>query len=403
MKATELQSALRMIRRFLISLLFTTAALAQGVDATRNLSGTTPAVGTSPWVRTGSGPLTFFHGFDVHVTHLTQTGPEEQETATFSTNWLGAGMQYDLGERAFVLARGRVSLEPYTIEENGYPQFFQFVPEDRMIDRMRGNDLVGEAAVQIGFRPTNASLLSVYGALVGQPAFGTAPAQLRASGADFAEAPFGWELQETVHDSSSVVTAGYTTRLFTIEGSMFHDTIEGGDGTELDTGSVDSRSARVTLTPTPGLAIQVSRAELGEEDNALRTEMTSASLTYSGAWASITAQWSSRDWTELDVIPTQNGYGLEVALRASRNTFMARVEHIDRPVGFPLNYSNDPPKFTWDEATHYTAGYVFDLMPRSRYKLGIGVNVDYRTKTKNLEPLYGHKPQGIYTFVRFRT
>ncbi|HUR79409.1 MAG TPA: hypothetical protein VM733_01490 [Thermoanaerobaculia bacterium] len=390
-----------MIRRFVITLLFTTAALAQGVDATRNLSGTTPAVGASPWVRTGTGPLTFFHGFDVHVTHLTQTGPEEQETATFSTNWFGAGLQYDMGERAFVLARGRVSLEPYTIEEEGYPQFFQFVPEENLIGRMRGNDLIGEAAVQIGFRPTNASLLSVYGALVGQPAFGTAPAQLRASGADFAEAPFGWEMQETVHDSTSVVTAGYTTRLFTIEASTFHDTVEAFNESDLETGGMDSRSARFTLTPTPALAIQVSRAELGEDN--LQRDMTSASLTYSGAFASITAQWTSRDWTELDAIPTQNGYGLEVALRASRNTFMARVEHIDRPAGFPLFLFGPNPE--WDEATHYTAGYVFDFIPRGRYKLGLGVNVDYRTKTHELEddPVYGHKPQGIYTFVRFRT
>ena len=387
-----------MIRCFLLLALLSTTAFAQGVDPLRNLSGTTAGVGASPWVRTGSGPLTFFHGFDVHVTHLTQTGPEEQETATFSTNWLGAGAQYDLGERAFVLARGRVSLEPYTIEENGYPQFFQFVPEEGFIDRMRGNDLVGEAAVQVGFRVTNASLLSVYGALVGQPAFGPAPAQLRASGIDFAEAPFAWEMQESVNDSTSVVTAGYATRFFTIEGSVFHDTVEAFNETEFETGGMDSRAARFTLTPTPNLAIQVSRAELMEGELGQR-DMTSASLSYGGPWAAVTAQWTSREHPEVLGSETESSYGLELALRASRNTFMARVEHIDRPAGFPL-----APGPGLEEATHYTAGYLFDFIPApARYKLGVGVNIDYRTKTRELEDVYGHKPQGIYAFVRFRS
>ncbi|HYC91977.1 MAG TPA: hypothetical protein VEO54_22385 [Thermoanaerobaculia bacterium] len=388
-----------MIRCLLLLALLSTTALGQGVDPLRNLSGTTPATGASPWVRSGSGPLTFFHGFDVHVTHLTQTGPAEQETATFSTNWLGAGAQFDLGERAFVLARGRVSLEPYTIEENGYPQFFQYVPEEGLIGRMRGNDLVGEAAVQFGYRITNASLLSLYGGLVGQPAFGAAPAQLRASGIDFAEAPFAWEMQESVHDSTSVITAGWTTRLFTIEGSVFHDTVEAFNETEFETGGIDSRAARFTLTPTPNLAIQVSRAELGEGE-LLQRDMTSASLSYGGPWAAVTAQWTSRDHPELPGAESETAYGIEVALRASRNTFLVRAEHLDRPAGFPLA----PAGPGVEEATHYTAGYIFDFIPApARYKLGVGVNIDYRTKTHDLEDVYGHKPQGIYAFVRLRT
>jgi len=398
-RAELLQNARHMSRRLVLvlSLLVSTAAFAQGVDPLRNISGTTPGVGPSPWVRSGSGALTFFHGFDVHATYLTQTGPEEQETATFSTNWFGAGAQLDLGDRAFVLARGRVSLEPYTIDEEGYPQFFQYVPEEQRFDRMRGQDLIGEAGVQIGYRPTNATLLSVYAAAVGQPAFGPAPAQLRASGVDFAEAPFAWEMQETVNDSTSVVTAGFATRLFTVEGSVFHDTTEGFNETELETGDLDSRAVRLTLTPTQNWAIQVSRAELLEGEIAQR-DMTSASLTYAGSFASITAQWTSREHPQLDT-ESQTAYGIEVALRASRNTFMARVEHIDRPAGFPLSAGPGP----FEEATHYTAGYVFDFLPQSRYKIGLGVNIDYRTKTHDLEDVYGHKPQGIYTFVRFRT
>jgi hypothetical protein len=383
---------------FALALLATSAVFAQGVDPLANVSGTTPHPGASPWVRSGSGSFTFFHGFDAHVTYLSQTGPEEQENDVMSTNWFAAGAKLDLGERAFVLGRGRVSLEPYTIDDS-YPQFFQYVPEDGLIDRMRPHDLFGELAVQAGYRPTNGTLVSLYGALVGQPALGAAPAQLRPSGVDFAEAPFGYDIQETTHDSTKVVTAGFSTRFFTIEASAFHDAATTGDHTELDTdGDIDSQSARLTITPTPSLAIQVSRGELGE--GAAQRDVTSASLTYAGSFASLTALWTSREHPNDLAAETEMAWGLELALRASRNTFMARVEHVDRPGGFPLF---PRPGQDVEEATHYTAGYIFDFLPNARYKIGAGVNVDYRTKTHDLEEVYGHKPQGIYAFVRFRT
>jgi hypothetical protein len=295
-----------------------------------------------------------------------------------------------------VLARGRVSLEPYTIEDS-YPQFFQYVPEDGLIDHMRPHDLFGEVAVQVGYRPTNNTLAFVYGALVGQPAFGAAPAQLRSSGIDFAEAPFTYEMTETIHDSANVVTAGFSTKFVTVEASMFEDAVSTGDHTEFPEGDDKSQSARLTLTPTPNVSLQVSRANLGED--AAEREMTSASITYAGSMVALTALWTSRAFPD-QVRDNETAWGVEAALRGARNTFMVRVEHIDRPAGFPLIVA--PPAAGLDEATHYTAGYIFDVI-HTRYKLGVGVNVDYRTQTRELEDVYGHKPQGIYTFIRFRT
>ena len=388
-----------MIRRvvFSLSLVLSVAAFAQ-VDPLRNLSGTTPATGKSPWIQSTNDIYTFFYGFDAHATYLSQTGPEEQENDVMSTNWFGAGIQYAFAQNAFVLARGRMSLEPYTIDDS-YPQFFQYVPEENLIDRMRPSDLFGEAAVQFGFRPTNATLLSLYGALVGQPALGAPPAQLRSSGVDFAEAPFTYEMTETTHDSTQVVTAGYSSRLFTIEYSVFHDAFTTGDHTELDTdGDIDSRSARVILTPTPNVAFQVSRGELGED--AAQRDITSASISYGGPLLALTALWTSREYPELDR-ESEMAWAIELALRGTRNTFLARAEHVDRPAGFPL-IAVPAPTAPPEEATHYTAGYIFDFVS-SRYRMGIGVNVDYRTKTHDLEEIYGHKPQGIYAFFRIRS
>ncbi|HEX8252782.1 MAG TPA: hypothetical protein VF846_06525, partial [Thermoanaerobaculia bacterium] len=114
-----------------LSLLLSTGAFAQSTDPMRNVSGTTAVPGPTPWVTSSTaGGWTFFHGFDAHLTYMSQTGPEEQENDIISTNWLGAGVQRNFGDRAFILARGRVSFEPYTIDEDGYRQFFQHVTDE---------------------------------------------------------------------------------------------------------------------------------------------------------------------------------------------------------------------------------------------------------------------------------
>lgn len=383
-----------------LSLLLPAATFAQTVDPLRNVSGTTANPGFNPWVTSGTGAWTFFHGFDAHVTYTSQTGPEEQENEIMSTNWFGAGAQRALGDRAFVLARGRVSLEQYTLPEEGYLQFFQYVTNEQgnplHVDRMRPHDLIGEAGVQVGWRPTNGSLLSVYGALVGQPALGAAPAELRASGVDFAEAPFAYDIQETYADSTSVVTAGFSTRSFALEASAFHDAFTTGEDAEIDNGDIDSHSARLTLMSN-NFSLQVSRGDLGEE--AAQRTITSGSISYAAPMVAVTALWTRREHENLRVAET--AYGFELAFRGTRHTFMARAEHVDRPAGFPLIQL--PVGVAVEPATHYTGGYIFDFIAGGRYRAGAGVNIDYRTQTRHLEHIYGHKPQGIFVFLRART
>jgi hypothetical protein len=82
-------------------------------------------------------------------------------------------------------------------------------------------------------------------------------------------------------------------------------------------------------------------------------------------------------------------------MRYWRSTLMARAESVDRPAG---TFSADPKR-----TSHFTVGYIFEIFQRSKHRAGIGINIDYHTNTKALERIYGHKPQSIYTFVRWRT
>jgi hypothetical protein len=393
-----------MILRLTFALALSTSVLAQGLDPLRNVSGTTANPGAeSLWVRSepSASGWTFFHGFDAHATYVSETGPEEQRNEIFSTNWFGAGVHANLGSRGFVLVRGRISLEPYTIADNvGYPQLLQYVSSEAggepTIDRMRPHDLFGEAAVHVGWRPTQSTLLHVYGALVGDPALGTAPSQLRATSVDLAEAPFSYDIQETFHDSTSVITAGFATNWISIDGSVFHDAVTTGDHTDFDTGDIDSRSARLTLTPTPNVAIQVSAGELGED--LAQRDITSASLTYGTQAIGLTALWTKREYAN-ETRPSETAYGAELALRASRHSFLGRAEWVDRPGGFPeaLDLS------VTEQTTHFAVAYLYDFITSTRYRAGLGINIDYHTQSHELEPRYGHKPQAIYAFARIRT
>jgi hypothetical protein len=392
-----------MIVHLSLALLLATSALGQSLDPLRNVSGTTANPGgESLWVRSEptAGGWTFFHGLDVHVTYVSETGPEDQRNEVFSTNWFGAGVHRSLGNRGFILARGRVSLEPYTVtEDEGYPQILQYVSPEAggpVIDRMRPQDLFGELAVHAGWRPTQSTLLHVYGALVGDPALGMAPSQLRSSGLEFAEAPFSYDIQETTHDSTKVVTAGFSSRWASIEGSVFHDAVTQADHTEIPDGDIDSKSMRLTLTPTPNVSIQVSRGNLGED--AAEREVTSGSIGYDTPTVGVTAMWTRRGYTN-DLRPDETAYGFELALRGTRNTFFGRAEWVDRPDGFP----EAPNVLVTEQTTHFAVGYIFDFIAGNRYRAGAGVNIDYHTQSHDLPERYGHKPQAIYAFARFRT
>ncbi|MBV8518094.1 MAG: hypothetical protein JO197_11900 [Acidobacteria bacterium] len=387
-------------RVLLVVLSFATVAAQAQLDPLRNVSGTTPNPGESPWVTSSSGGWTVFHGFDAHATHVGESGPDNPRSDTFSTNWFAAGVEKNFGTRGFVLARGRVSLEPYTVPEEGYPELLQYVSAEGggpTVGRMRAHDFWGEAAVQLGFRPSASTLLSVYAAAVGDPALGAAPAELRMSGVDFANAPFAYDLQETTHDSTRVVTAGFGTRWLTLEASVFHDAVTSGRHTSIEDGDIDSQSARVTLTPSPNVALQVSRGQLGDANE--RT-VTSASITYGVPKVAVTALWTRREQKDsLSALAPQTAYSVELALRGTRNTFLARAEWVDRPSGFPV-IVND---LAVERTTHATAGYIFDLVARPTFRFGVGVNADYHTQSHELPAEYGHKPQSVYAFVRVRS
>jgi hypothetical protein len=361
--------------------------LLKNVTGTHSNPGSTPH---HPHLLERGAWTTFYEGA-AFATYSYEVGPEEQRNEIFSTNWFAAGAQRTFGSRGMLLFRGRVSLEPFTVPEDGYPQMLQFVSAESggpLLDSMRAHDLIGEAAVHLAYRVTSASFLHLYAAPVGTPALGSVPYAQRLSSEEFAEAPYSYDVQETFYDSSSVITAGYGSRWLSLEASVFHDAVTTDRHSDIPDGDIDSRSARLTLTPVPSLSLQISRGELGEEDR----EVDSASISLANDRASLSAIYTNRT-TRLG--EEQSAGSFETTFRIGRGTFMARAESVDRPSGFLGN-----PDVV--RTSHFAFGYLYDFIAGA-YRGGVGVNIDYHTQTHDIEHLYGHKPQAIYVYARFRT
>jgi hypothetical protein len=392
---------------FAILVLTASPLVAQNIDELsfqqafllRNISGTSFNPGPEPHqgnLFTRGAWSGFFDG-QAFATYVSQSGPEEQENEAFSTNWAAAGVQRSLGSRGLVMFRGRVSLEPLTIKEEGYPQLLQYISDESgepRLDRMRAHDLIGEVAMQLAFRVGSSQYLHVYAAPVGDPALGAVPFAQRASAREFAEAPFSYDIAEPSHDSTSVVTVGWGSTFASVEASVFHDAITEGRHTSIDGGDIDSRSVRLTLTPTRNVSLQISRGELGDAE----LEMSTASVSYGTHNLAATLLFSRREviqGVDFDSI------AFETTFQSTRNTAMLRIEHVDRLRNL---FSGTPSTVILpEETTHYTVGYMFDFISNESYRTGAGINIDYHTQTHDLEHIYGHKPQSIYLFVRART
>ena len=374
-----------------ISLLLTAPLAAQTSDEItfqrtfllRNVSGTASNPGPAPrhaHIIPRGAWTTFLEG-SAFLTYVSETGPEDPQSATFSTNWIAAGAQRTLGSRGLLLLRARASAEPYTIPREGYPQLLQEIsPESGgpLLDHMRAHELLGEAAAQIAFRTSNASFAHLYLAPVGDPPIGAVPYAQRASSEEFAEAPFAYDVQEPFHFATRVVTAGWTSIYGGVEAGVFHHAITTDRHTGIEDGDIDSWAARLTVTPMRNLSIQASRANLADLDR----EVTSASISYGTEHVAASAIYTHRD--------DLSSGGIEATARVGRSTLMARAESVDRP--------------SIDRRTsHLTIGYIFDIVARGGYRAGVGATVDYHTSTKAYATQYGHKPQSVYVFARLRT
>ncbi len=341
-----------------------------------------------------------------------QTGPRGADKV-FSTNWFMPMAQRKLGPGTFT-ARTMLSFEPATITGRYYPELFQqgeTAYGKPIVDGQHPHDFFMELAALYDLNLGERTLLSFYAAPVGDPAMGPTAFPHRASASEDPIAPLGHHLEDSTHIADDVVTLGLTHSMVRLEASGFHGREPDEFRWNIDSGTIDSWSTRLTVQPGQNWSAQYSFAHLtspealSPEDDIQR--MT-ASIMYNrpmarGDWA------SSLIWGRNRVIQTGlvwNGYLLESTLRFAENNYVwTRIENVYRTNELLLKDQFEPPDFHESiigRVQAYTAGYDHDFNLIPHLETALGAQVTLYQDGGQLAQIYGNHPVGVVMFLRVR-
>jgi len=350
-----------------------------------------------------------FHGV-AFVSDIQQTGPRGRDKL-FSVNWFMPMAQRQLGRGTLTL-RTMLSLEPATVTGRYYPLLFQqgeTAYGKPLVDGQHPHNSFMEMAALYDIRLSESALLSFYAAPVGDPALGPTAFPHRASASEDPAATLGHHLQDSTHISFDVLTAGLTYKLARVEWSGFHGREPGENRWDIDAGSIDSWSTRLTVNPSPNWSGQYSIGRLKSPEQLNPNQDTlrmTASLMYNrpsadGNWAS-TLIWGRN--STLPQHEVYNSYLAESTLSfRQRNSAWGRVENVDRTNELLLGGNAEPPGFEEHflaRVQAYTLGYDRDLHVISHLSVAPGAQITWYGVPTSLRPIYGARPVGVVVFLR---
>ncbi|MGH9515178.1 MAG: hypothetical protein ACRD3P_05815 [Terriglobales bacterium] len=359
-----------------------------------------------------AGWILMFHG-EAFLNELQQTGPRGANKF-FATNWLMPMAQRKIGVGGTLTFRTMLSLEPATVSSKRYPELFQQgetaygLP---IADGQHPHDFFMEIAAMYDYRVSGHTLLSVYAAPIGDPALGPPAYPHRASASQNPLAPLGHHLQDSTHIADDVITLGITHGFLRLEASGFHGREPDEYRWNIDTGKIDSWSARLTANPGQNWSFQYSVGQLTSPESLFPNEnirRMTASLIYNrplakGNWASMALWGRNRSLQDGNV---GNGYLLESTLRfLDRNNAWTRIENVDRTNELLAGESPLPPNFSeryFTRVQAYTAGYDRDIAHLSHLSSAIGAQLTWFGVPAALQTTYGSHPIGAVAFLRLR-
>jgi len=338
-------------------------------------------------------------------------GSERGDTSVESMNqvmgMLSRKVAADAGWLGF---RAMLSAEPLTVGDAGYPLLLQTgetLDGEPLHDVQHAHDLFMELSAATRWALGKESGVELYAAPAGEPATGPTAFPNRVSSISNPLAPLGHHWMDSTHITYGVATLGLFGRFAKLEGSWFNGREPDETRYDLDLGSFDSASVRLSGLIGDDLALQVSYAWLAspEELHPGPVHRTTASATWNHPWAesranvATTAAWGRN--VEHDEEPTDSVLvetnvdpvgPLVVFGRASFEEKSARdlvVEDVPEHAVFDLYTAN---------------GGVSVLFPIGKHiETGVGVSGNLSLVPPDLEPAYGTRtPAGLFVFLQLR-
>jgi hypothetical protein len=240
--------------------------------------------------------------------------------------------------------------------------------------------------------------------LPGEPALGPPAFMHRFSGADNPEAPISHHWLDSTHITYGVVTLGYITGGFKVEGSAFRGREPDQNRYDIETGKLDSASVRLSYNPDRNWSLQLSRGHLVSPE-ALESDVninrTTASAIYNHPFGpnnwQTTLAWG-RNAASTGV--TTNSTLLESTVSISKtHTVFGRIERSDK------NELFEPGSPMADETFRVgklSLGYIYDFATTGHFKFGVGGLVSKYSLPDELKTFYGSDPTSYMLFARLK-
>ena len=340
------------------------------------------------------------HGYAWGV-YTDQCGPRgDREAFVQSMAMLTASR--DIGDGAHLQLRSMLSLEPL-MGARGYPNLFATGETangtDQLIDRQHPHDLFMELSARVDIDVAEGRSVFLYGGPVAEPALGPSAFMHRGSAKYQPLSPITHHWFDSTHISFGVVTAGYATPHFQIEGSAFRGREPDQHRWDIERPSLDSWSVRGTWTPSPSWALQVSHGRLKspEQLEPFRNEArTTASISYAKDGLATTFAYSRKNKLPgpvLSAFLAEANWDVD-----AHHSIFARAENVANDELFPSPI--DPLHDRKFRVSKLEGGYAYRLPVAGPVTAAIGGAVGIYAKPAELDAAYGKFPLGFSLFVK---
>ena len=373
-----------------------------------------PSAWPMPMVMTDAGAWNLMWMGQAFLVDTQQTGPLGADKL-YSTNWGMLGAMHRLG-RGGIMLRTMLSLEPATITDRRYPLLFQTGETafgNPITNAQHPHNLFMEISAQYSHSVGERAKGALYYAVVGDPALGPVAYPHRASAMEIPQATLGHHWEDSTHIASNVLTGVLAFRLVRFEASGFYGSEPGENRWTIYFGPMNSYSGRITFTPTPRWAAQVSAGRLTHPEALEPGDVvrTTASVEYvvprpHGNWWATSLVWG-RNWK------TANQYGSNAVLAETlvpigdKNFISGRYEWSQRDELFADNPAlqdqiTSSTGARWFNVNAYMIGYTRDLGTFHGAQTGLGANMSLYGIPATIQSYYGDHPLGVNLYLRIR-
>jgi hypothetical protein len=350
-----------------------------------------------------SGDWTLMAHGVLNLVYDHQSGPRGDDEG-FASGMLMGMARRPLGNGTLQL-KAMVSPDPL-MGRGGYPLLLASGEtangRDRLIDRQHPHDFFMELSASVSQDIGSKSSMFIYAGLPGEPAFGPPAFMHREAILDSPEAPISHHWLDSTHISFGVLTAGIVADRVKIEISRFNGREPDQHRWNIETGSLDSTSIRLSWNPTRELALQTSWAHFVDPEQlepGADQKRWSASLLYAReiapgwkfagtlAWGRKAAEHHKDD-----------AYVVEASLKHEQWTLFGRGELTENRE--LVDVAKHGPAYRVGKAS---LGAVRDFRIARNLSVGLGGLVALNFVPDALAPSYGgHNPVGAMGFARIK-